>query len=216
MQKQEKSEKNLELLCSGLTQVVRQDGRVIFSGDSIFDSKYCLIGRVSTDVRMMKICNMLCNVQCLLAAIQMTLLRQLACVSKKLNEYVMGDEVWGAVLKKFHDWSKRPGSTSGRQWLPRAVIESGHCIPGFNTKRGRSFLCSAAFVVDTAFPRTCSKDTRLVINLDEDEIMPAVTKMAMNFLDACIQMDSGSKYLYLLLLVCDHDFAAAGPLSWGL
>ena len=31
----------------------------------------------------------------------MTLLRQLACVSKKLNEYVMGDEVWGAVLRKF-------------------------------------------------------------------------------------------------------------------
>ena len=77
-------------------------------------------------------------------------------------------------------------------------------------------LCSAAFVVDTAFPSTCSKDTRLVINLDEDEIMPAVTKMAMNFLDTCIQMDSGSKYLYLLLLVCDHDFADAGPLSWGL
>ena len=80
MQEQEKSAQNLKLLCLGLTQVVRQDGRVIFSGDSIFDSKYCLIGRVSTDVRMMKICNMLCNVQCLLAAIQMTLLRQLACV----------------------------------------------------------------------------------------------------------------------------------------
>ena len=50
MQEQEKSAQNLKLLCLGLTQVVRQDGRVIFSGDSIFDSKYCLIGRVSTDV----------------------------------------------------------------------------------------------------------------------------------------------------------------------